>query len=127
VPAHLEPALRAAAAAQQLPDGYADVSEGRLARVKRWLKRKLLHNFQHAYVDVLSRQQSAFNRLVLNALAELGDGQAALAHAASAPRPDGLHAELRRLQRQNRRLRRRLARVEATLPSDRPRAQETPA
>jgi hypothetical protein len=131
VPANLEPALRTALAAQQLPDGYADVSGGRLARLKGWLKRKLLHNFQSAYVDVLSRQQSAFNRQVLNALAELGDGQAALAHAANAPPIDAdagdLRAELRRMRRQNRRLWLRLARVESLLPPDRPCAQETAA
>ena len=128
VPVNFEPVLRAVAAAQQLPDGYADVSEGRLARVKRWLKRKLLHNFQHAYVDVLSRQQSAFNRQVLNALAELGDGQAVLAHAINVPESDDeIRAELQRLKRQNRRLRRRLARVEAGLPPERPHAQETAA
>jgi hypothetical protein len=131
VPANLEPVLRAAAAAQQVPDGYADVSEGRLARWKCWLKRKLLHNFQQAYVDVLSRQQSAFNRQVLNALSELGDGQAALTHFATANRPgDGLDevcAELRRLRRQNRRLRRRLARLEAALAPSSSCDQESPA
>jgi glycosyltransferase involved in cell wall biosynthesis len=133
VPAGLEPVLRAAQEAQQLPDGYTDLSEGRLARLKCWLKRKLLHNFQHAYVDVLSRQQTAFNRQVLNALAELGDGQAALAHAVNAPPSavggdaDDLRVELRRLKRQNRRLRLRLDRLESCLPPDRPRAQETAA
>src|SRR5262249_26598222 len=35
---------------QQLPDDYIDVTEGRLARWKRWIKRKLLGNFKHAYV-----------------------------------------------------------------------------
>ncbi len=133
VPANLEPVLRAAHAAQQLPDGYADVSEGRLARWKRWVKRKLLHNFQHAYVDVLSRQQTAFNRQVVSALAELGDGQAALAHALNTADPrapedvDDLRAELLRLRRQNRRLRRRLARLEAALAPERPCTQETSA
>jgi hypothetical protein len=130
VPANLEPVLRAAASAQQLPDGYADVSEGWAASWKRWLKHKLLHNFRHAYVDVLSRQQSAFNRQVLNALMELADGQAALAHAADVrvPRPDDglgdLRAELRRLRRQNQRLRRRLSRVEDSAAPERPCVQE---
>jgi hypothetical protein len=124
VPANLEPALRAALAAQELPAAYTDVSEGRLARVKRWVKHKLLHNFKTAYVDVLSRQQSAFNRQVLAALAELGDGQSTLAHAvttqsprSAAPDGDDLRAELRRLRRQTRRLQRRLARIEAAAPS----------
>jgi hypothetical protein len=133
VPANLEPVLRAAQECQRLPDGYVDVSEGWSARWKQWLKHKLLHNFQHAYVDVLSRQQSAFNRQILSALAELGDGQAALANAldASPPRPntdlDAPRKELKRLRRQNRGLRRRLARVEALLAADHPSAQETPA
>jgi DNA repair ATPase RecN len=56
-----------------LPAGYADVSEGKLASVKRTIKRKLLHQFQTAYVDVLSRQQSAMNRLLLEAVQELAD------------------------------------------------------
>jgi hypothetical protein len=123
VPANLEPALRAALAAHELPAGYADVSDGRLSRLKRWVKHKLLHNFKTGYVDVLSRQQSAFNRQVLTALAELGDGQSTLAHAVTIqpPRsdlPDGddLRAELRRLRRQTRRLRRQLARIEAAAP-----------
>src|SRR5207253_4890459 len=60
---------------------YVDVSLGRFARLKRWIKRKLLHNFQTAYVDVLSRQQSAFNRHIINALAELADAQEQLGHA----------------------------------------------
>jgi hypothetical protein len=127
-PIHLEPALRAAAEAQQLPDGYADVSEGRFARWKKWVKQKLLHNFQRAYVDVLSRQQSAFNRQVVNALTELGDGQATVAHAVTAfGDVNALRTELRRLRRQNRRLRRRLARIEAFLSPERPHAQETTA
>jgi len=133
-PVNLEPALRAAHAAGQLPAGYADVSEGRFARLKHWVKRQLLHNFQTAYVDVLSRQQSAFNRQVLTALAELGDGQAALAHAVTVQPPrsvphDGgdLRAELCRLRRQNRRLRRRLARVEAALAPNRPLPEEAAA
>lgn len=56
---------------QRLPDDYEDVSGGRLRTLKRWVKRKLLGNFKRAYVDVLSRQQSAFNTRVLAALAEL--------------------------------------------------------
>ncbi len=56
---------------QRLPVDYLDVSEGRLAGAKRWLKRKLLGNFKQAYVDVLSRQQSAYNRHLLTAVQEL--------------------------------------------------------
>jgi hypothetical protein len=134
MPANLTPALRTADAAGRLPDDYVDVSSGRFARLKHWVKQKLLHNFKTAYVDVLSRQQSAFNRQVVTALAELGDGQSALAHAvASQPPPsvahsgDDVRAELRRLRRQNRRLLRRLARVEAALPPDRSFPEEAAA
>jgi hypothetical protein len=56
---------------ERLPDEYTDVTAGRFASLKRWIKRKLLGNFQRAYVDVLSRQQSAFNRQTLTALSEL--------------------------------------------------------
>ena len=85
-------ALVEAEGKQRLPVEYLDVTQGFLARWKHWLKRKLLGNFKHAYVDVLSRQQSAFNRQVLNAFAELADAQAALAHAlrAAARRPSGV-------------------------------------
>jgi glycosyltransferase involved in cell wall biosynthesis len=66
---------------QRLPDDYLDVTEGLLASLKRRLKRKLLGNFKHAYVDVLSRQQSAFNRQILSVLAELAECCASLDHA----------------------------------------------
>src|SRR5262249_36105718 len=56
---------------RRLPDDYIDVTQGVLAGWKRRLKRKLLGNFKHAYVDVLSRQQSAFNGHILAALQEL--------------------------------------------------------
>jgi hypothetical protein len=59
-----------------LPDDYVDVSLGRLARWKAWLKAKLLGNFKRAYVDVLSRQQTEFNQQVLQALAELTEAVA---------------------------------------------------
>jgi glycosyltransferase involved in cell wall biosynthesis len=128
VSANLEPVLRAAVAAQELPAGYADVSEGRFAGLKRWIKKKLLHNFRTAYVDVLSRQQSAFNRQVVTALAELGDGQSALSHAAAVQMARGVVGdEIRRLGMQNRRLRRRLARLEAVLPTVRPEIEEAAA
>jgi glycosyltransferase involved in cell wall biosynthesis len=68
---------------QRLPDDYVDVTEGLLASLKRRIKRKLLGNFKHAYVDVLSRQQSAFNRQILAALAELTECCATLDHALS--------------------------------------------
>jgi glycosyltransferase involved in cell wall biosynthesis len=119
-PTDLGSSMRHAMAAHVLPSGYVDVSTGRFGRLKCWLKRKLLHNFQKAYVDVLSRQQSAFNGQVLAALAELHETQAAIAHAAAIQTPrsdladeDDLRAELRRVRGANRRLRRRVARLEA--------------
>ena len=69
---------------QKLPDDYTDITEGRLAKWKRWIKRKLLGNFKHAYVDVLSRQQSRFNQQVLTVLTELADYCATLEHATKA-------------------------------------------
>ena len=75
-------ALVEASRCQQLPDDYTDVTEGRFAKWKRWIKRKLLGNFKHAYVDVLSRQQSRFNQKILTALTELADYCATLEHAA---------------------------------------------
>jgi hypothetical protein len=82
------PALETAQAAlveadrlQRLPDDYTDVTEGAFAALKRRIKRKLLGNFKHAYVDVLSRQQSAFNRQLLDAVRELAECCATLDHA----------------------------------------------
>jgi glycosyltransferase involved in cell wall biosynthesis len=82
------PLLDAAAAAlveadrlRRLPDDYTDVTQGLLASWKRRIKRKLLGNFKHAYVDVLSRQQSAFNRALLTAVQELAECCATLEHA----------------------------------------------
>lgn len=124
----LAPILRSAQATGDLPTGYVDVSEGRLATLKRWVKRKLLHNFQAAYVDVMARQQTAFNGQVISALAELGDGQAAIASSMETPKLGGasedVRNELRRLRKYNRRLRRRLARLESLVT--RADAEETP-
>jgi hypothetical protein len=66
---------------QRLPDDYTDVTCGPFAALKRRVKRKLLGNFKQAYVDVLSRQQSAFNRRLLEAVRELADCCATLDHA----------------------------------------------
>jgi hypothetical protein len=66
---------------KHLPDDYTDISEGWLARWKRRIKSKLLNNFKRAYVDVLSRQQSAFNQQVLQLLQELAEHCATLEHA----------------------------------------------
>ncbi|MBM4069533.1 MAG: glycosyltransferase [Planctomycetes bacterium] len=66
---------------QRLPDDYLDVTEGRFASLKRWLKRKVLNNFKIAYVDVLSRQQSQVNRELLAAVQELAECCTTLDHA----------------------------------------------
>jgi glycosyltransferase involved in cell wall biosynthesis len=77
-------ALAEASRCQQLPDDYTDVTEGLFAKWKRWIKGKLLGNFKHAYVDVLSRRQSRFNQQILTALTELADYCATLEHAVRA-------------------------------------------
>jgi glycosyltransferase involved in cell wall biosynthesis len=64
-------ALAEAHARQALPRDYLDVCEGRFARVKRWLKQKLLNNFKRAYVDVLSVQQSEVNRRLVESVQQL--------------------------------------------------------
>jgi glycosyltransferase involved in cell wall biosynthesis len=58
---------------QTLPTDYLDVTEGWFARVKRWLKRKLLFNFKRGYVDVISRQQSDVNRRLVEAVRQLAE------------------------------------------------------
>jgi glycosyltransferase involved in cell wall biosynthesis len=77
----VQAALAEAGRHQRLPDGYTDVTEGLFATWKRWIKRKLLGNFQRAYVDVLSRQQSACNQQLVTAVAELSECCATLDHA----------------------------------------------
>lgn len=66
---------------RQLPAEYVDVTEGALAPVKRFVKRKVLHNFKHAYVDVLSRQQSQVNGHLILMIQQLTDCCAVLNHA----------------------------------------------
>jgi glycosyltransferase involved in cell wall biosynthesis len=74
-------ALAAIEQRRQLPDTYLDVTEGRLARFKRWIKQKMLGNFKRGYVDVLSRQQSQVNRHVLASLQQLTECCATIEHA----------------------------------------------
>jgi glycosyltransferase involved in cell wall biosynthesis len=74
-------ALTEAHQLQQLPDTYADITQGWLARMKGWLKRKLLNNFKRAYVDVLSRQQTRVNQQLVRSVQELSDCCATLDHA----------------------------------------------
>ncbi len=68
---------------QSLPDDYTDVTQGRFAKWKAWIKKKLLGNFKQAYVDVLSRQQSAFNQKILASLQEIAECCATLDSAVS--------------------------------------------
>jgi glycosyltransferase involved in cell wall biosynthesis len=65
---------------QRLPDDYTDVTEGRFAGLKRRIKQKLLGNFKKAYVDVLSRQQSACNQHLVEAVQALTECCATLDH-----------------------------------------------
>jgi glycosyltransferase involved in cell wall biosynthesis len=74
-------ALAQAQRLQRLPDDYADVTQGALAGVKLRIKRKLLGNFKKAYVDVLSRQQSACNQQLLQAVQTLTECCQTLDHA----------------------------------------------
>jgi glycosyltransferase involved in cell wall biosynthesis len=134
----VQAALAQAYRRQRLPDHYSDVTEGLLASWKRWIKQKLLGNFQHAYVDVLSRQQSAFNENVVQSLHELteyctrlakrapdkpGSGlepdraflAAAIERAVSEGRADELAVLLQNLSDQLSDSRRRLAALEARL------------
>ena len=76
-----EAALVEAQQLQRLPDDYTDVTGGRFARWKRWIKTKLLGNFKRGYVDVLSRQQSQVNRHMMVALQHLTECCATLDHA----------------------------------------------
>jgi glycosyltransferase involved in cell wall biosynthesis len=66
-------AIADAEKSQTLPTDYLDVTEGRFARMKRWLKQKLLFNFKHGYVDVISRQQSEVNRRLVEAVRQLAE------------------------------------------------------
>jgi hypothetical protein len=83
----------------QLPADYVDVTEGRLAPVKRLIKKKLLNNFKHAYVDVLSRQQSQVNGQVVLMIQQLAECCALLDHAIAGlhQRLDGLEAKFEQI------------------------------
>jgi glycosyltransferase involved in cell wall biosynthesis len=105
---------------QRLPDSYVDVTQGFFARGKRWIKQKLLGNFKHAYVDVLSRQQSAFNREVVTALGELAEACSLLDHSHAKdgkPTPEDLKGQLTEIARRQARIEERLARLEESLRS----------
>jgi glycosyltransferase involved in cell wall biosynthesis len=89
---------------QRLPDSYVDVTEGWLAGLKRWIKRKLLNNFKRAYVDELSRQQSGFNQQIVAALNELAACCGTLDHAQTGNGPAALAALRQTLVELDRRL-----------------------
>jgi glycosyltransferase involved in cell wall biosynthesis len=108
----VEAALAEASHRQRLPDDYHDVTEGLLAAWKRRIKRKLLGNFKHAYVDVLSRQQSAFNQFIVTALQELVECCATLDHARRLSPPT---APVEESTRNREELEERLARLEARI------------
>jgi len=119
----VQQALAQAGELQALPNDYTDVTEGWLADWKQRIKGKLLHNFKKAYVDVLARQQSAFNRQALTVLQELVECCATLEHAqqqtvAAPVAPDTLAAVTQELAQSRQKcndLERRLARLEALL------------
>jgi glycosyltransferase involved in cell wall biosynthesis len=97
---------------QTLPDDYQDITHGPLAGVKRRIKQKLLHNFRTAYVDVLARQQSEFNSHVVTALCQLADCSAVAGQTPANGEAAKTQALLRKTLRGQRRLERRLARLE---------------
>jgi glycosyltransferase involved in cell wall biosynthesis len=84
----------------ELPDGHTDVSEGKLASLKHKIKQKLLHQFKTAYVDVLSRQQSAMNRLLVEAIQELAECLAMLGQPAEQSEANDLAADFAKSVRQ---------------------------
>jgi glycosyltransferase involved in cell wall biosynthesis len=111
--AELQRILVEAQRLQTLPIDYTDVTHGRFAKWKAWVKRKLLGNFKSAYVDVLSRRQTAFNHRMLAAIHELTACCATLDSASrleKGVRPD---AELAEAYRQIQALTERIVRLEA--------------
>ena len=74
-------ALVAAEQSKQLPDDYADITQGWFAAWKKRIKGKLLGNFKKAYVDVLSRQQSLCNQQLVSTVQALVECCATLDHA----------------------------------------------
>jgi glycosyltransferase involved in cell wall biosynthesis len=113
----IQTALADAERLHRLPADYADVTQGWFAAGKRWLKRKLLGNFKRAYVDVLSRQQSAFNARLLDVLRELAECCATLDHVGRSDTRDRLEASERRCRELEARLQRLQAMVEEPRPS----------
>ncbi|MBX7105689.1 MAG: glycosyltransferase [Gemmataceae bacterium] len=97
-------ATAAARVLQDLPDHYDDVTTGHLAKLKHWVKQKLLHNFRSGYVDVISRQQSRFNRKVVEAIDALAERESPGARDDIGPvaaRLDELAKRLEKLERRS--------------------------
>jgi glycosyltransferase involved in cell wall biosynthesis len=116
--AGVQRALLAAERKQDLPLEYLDVSTGFMASAKRWIKQKLLGNFKHAYVDVISRQQSSYNRTILAALEELGEACALLDQARSnspPSRPKELEREVFELRLRQAELEKEVARLSSLI------------
>jgi hypothetical protein len=123
-------ALADGARMAQLPVGYREVSAGRLAWLKRWIKTRLLGGFQRGYVDVLSRQQSAMNRHLITAIAELGilteRLAAAKVHQTAEPSPgsmpdiEQITAQLSDVRASIREMNSRLAELETTRVREEP-------
>jgi hypothetical protein len=109
----IESTLIQAETLQRLPDDYHDVTAGWFADWKRRIKSKLLGNFKRAYVDVLSRRQSAFNRHVLTILQELMHCCATLEHAGRTVPPGGSEPAI--AQERIAELEQRMVRLEALL------------
>lgn len=105
--------LAAVESLAELPASYVDISEGLLARWKQAVKRKLLHQFQVGYVDLLSRQQTAFNQQMLAVVQELMERFAMLSPATD-PSTEMLRA-VRRLNRRVVRMSRRMDELEQRL------------
>ena len=118
--AELAARLAAAESLIELPAGYRDVSEGMLASLKQAVKQKLLHQFQASYVDVLSRQQTALNRVILSAIQELTECAAMLgspAEPSAGDPPIELMKTVTRLKKQIHRFSRRMDSLEQRLAS----------
>jgi hypothetical protein len=64
-----------------LPTDCGDSSQGVLARLKNWFKRKLFQSFKITYVDVIVRRQSVVNEELLETVTRLADRCATLDHA----------------------------------------------
>lgn len=112
-------ALAQAKRLEQLPEEYLDVCEGKLAGIKRMLKRKLLNNFRKAYVDVAFRQQSALNERLIGVMSLFLETLSAQDNGATVAQMqrklERLHVELKKERRVRRKL---LSVLRNSSPSD---------